>query len=67
MLAPVYMVCESADIDTATGACLHPVWMPIPSLLPPLDAAAGVAISVAILCVWALAYGYHLLGRTAEN
>lgn len=67
MAIPVYMACDSADLDAVTGACSNPIWLPAPSLFPPLDASAGIAISVAILCVWALAYGYTLLGRTGDD
>lgn len=65
--APLVQGCDSADVDSATGVCAHPYWVEQVQLIPQLDALSGVAISVAILCVWALAYGWSLLGRTVED
>lgn len=59
-------VCDQADIDATTGACLHPQWVTLQTMLPPLDAAAGVAISAAILAVWALCWGYKVLRRVGD-
>lgn len=66
MLSTLQVVCDSADVDAATGVCANPVWVPIQYLLPPLDATAGVAIGLGILACWALAFGYLALQRVGE-
>jgi hypothetical protein len=63
MAVPVYMMCDPADIDPATHVCLHPVYVQAPQLIPPLDMAGGIAISIAILGVWALAAVYRNVSK----
>lgn len=55
MFDPVFMACDSANVDATTGVCSAPYWAPPPSLLPPLDASSGMEIGVAILTAWAVA------------
>jgi len=54
-----FLACAPADIDATTGACAHPVWVAQPTLIPPLDAASGTAIAVAILACWAVAVAFR--------
>lgn len=53
----VFYACAQTDLDASTGVCTHPVWVAQPSIFPPLSAAQGIAIAVAILALWALAFG----------
>lgn len=63
-MAPlVYIVCDPADIDAATNACTHVQYVQAPMLLPPLDAAGGVAIAIAILGLWAVAAVWKSLSK----
>lgn len=55
MLDPLYMVCDSANIDSS-GACSAPLWVQVPSLVPPLSASDAVVIASAILVLWAVAF-----------
>lgn len=57
----VYMVCNQADIDSATGQCTAVHYVQAPTMLPPVDAVAGVSIAMAIIGVWALAFVYKHL------
>lgn len=57
----VYMVCEASAVDATTGQCTHVQYVQAPTMLPPLDAAAGAAIAVAIMGCWALAWVYKHL------
>jgi len=63
---PMVLMCDSADVDTSTGTCAHPVWAYMPSFIPEFDASAGIAVSGAILLVWATAYGFKKLRRVGE-
>ena len=65
-LEPVYLACDSANVDATTGQCSQPIWLPQPQLFPELDAASGVAIGTAILACWAVAYGYRSLRRVGD-
>ena len=58
--------CDSVDIDSATGVCAHPYWVEQVQWLPDLDAASGVAIGVAILTAWAIAYSFRSLRRVGD-
>ena len=66
MGTPVVMGCDSSDVDATTGVCAHPYWTTQQSLLPALDIAGGVTISVAILTCWATAYGFRILRRVGD-
>lgn len=74
MLDTFYMVCDSANLQPASSGtsgvpqqCSSPVWVEQqPGGLPPLDAASGIAIGVAILTCWATAYGFRSLRRVGE-
>jgi hypothetical protein len=61
-----YMACDSANIDATTGVCSNPVWVQQPTLFPPLDAGAGIAISIAVLACWALASGFKSMQRAGD-
>jgi hypothetical protein len=61
MFDPVFMACDSANVDATTGVCSAPYWSPPPSLLPPLDATGGIEIGLAILVCWAMAVGFRSL------
>ncbi|ENB4191195.1 hypothetical protein [Stenotrophomonas maltophilia] len=50
------LYCKQADFDASTGQCAHPFYGPAPMLLPPIDAADGLAISVAIAGMWGVGY-----------
>ncbi|MHA6203504.1 hypothetical protein ACXU4B_03655 [Dyella soli] len=50
----VYVVCDASNIDPS-GVCTQVQYVQAPTMLPPLDAASGAAIAVAIIGVWALA------------
>ena len=63
---PLYLMCDSVDVDTSTGACAHPVWVAIPTIVPEFDATAGVAVGSAILLVWATAYGFKKMRRAGD-
>lgn len=63
---PMVLVCDSADVDTSTGQCAHPLWAVQPSLIPEFDAASGVAVGTAILLVWATAYGFKSMRRAGD-
>ena len=56
----VYVVCDASAID-ANGACTQVQYVQAPTMLPPLDAAGGAAIAVAIIGLWALAAVYKSL------
>jgi hypothetical protein len=64
MFDPVYMVCDSANVDATTGVCSAPYWATAPTLLPPLDATGGMEIGVAILGAWATAWLFRSLLRS---
>jgi hypothetical protein len=53
---PVYLSCDSANVDPVTLQCSQPVWVVQPSLLPSLSAIDGGLIGFAILAIWAVAY-----------
>ena len=61
MATPLVLACDSADVDATTGQCAHSVWVQQQSFFPEFDATSGITIGVAILTVWALAYGYRSL------
>lgn len=61
MFDPVFMACDSANVDATTGVCSAPYWAAPPSLLPPLDATSGVEVGLAILVCWAVAVGFRSL------
>ena len=67
MTGTVYMACDPATVDATTGQCSAPYWVQPPSMLPPLDAAGGAAISVAILLAWATAYSFRVIGSAASR
>lgn len=56
----VYLVCAQADV-LPNGGCTNPHWVQVPTLLPPLDITAGIAISVAIITLWAVAFVWRQL------
>lgn len=56
MSTPVFMACDSANVDSTTQQCTAPYWVVEPSLLPSITAADGVEIGVAILALWGVAY-----------
>lgn len=56
MADPVFMVCDSANVDASTGQCSAPYWVPQPSMFPTLNATDGAVIGGAILVCWAVAY-----------
>jgi hypothetical protein len=66
LLVPLVQGCDSADVDTTTGACAHPYWVQQTGLFPSLDMASGLTIGVAILVCWATAYGFKALRRTGD-
>jgi hypothetical protein len=66
MLSTLVTACDSADVDATTGVCAHPYWVQQQQFLPTLDAAAGVAVSVAILTCWATAYAFRSLRRVGD-
>lgn len=53
---PVFMTCDSANVDPSTLQCSAPVWVSQPSMFPGLSAADGGAIGFAIGVVWLAAY-----------
>jgi LDH2 family malate/lactate/ureidoglycolate dehydrogenase len=57
-----YMVCQQAAID-ANGNCTQVQYVQAPTMLPPMGAACGAAIAVAIWGVWALAAVWRTLGK----
>jgi len=59
----VYMVCDPSAIDASTNTCTQPQWVQAPQLIPPLDITGGIAISIAVLGVWALAAVYKTLSK----
>lgn len=61
MFDPVFMACDSANVDATTGVCSAPYWAAPPSLLPPLDATGGIEVGVGILVVWATAVLFRSL------
>ena len=67
MATPLVLACDSADVDTTTGQCAHPVWVQQQSFFPELGAADGVTIGVAILTVWGLAFAYRSLRPSGDN
>lgn len=66
MTVLLQMVCQDVDVDPSTGACAHPMWVAVSGLLPPMDAATGVTIGLAIAAAWASAWMYKFLRRVAE-
>jgi len=60
---PLTLICDSADVDSSTGSCTHAVWVQQPTIIPEFGAAAGTAVSVAIMLVWATAYGFKAMRR----
>lgn len=56
-----YVVCDSANVDPNTLQCSQVQYVQAPTMLPPLDAAGGAAIAVAIIGLWALAAVYKSL------
>lgn len=62
----VFYACAQNDVDASTGACTHPVWVTQPTMFPPLSAAQGIAVAVAILALWALAYGIKSIQRAGD-
>jgi hypothetical protein len=57
----VYLVCDQSNIDSTTGECTHVQYVQAPTMLPPLDMAAGAAIgSAAWICIL-IAAGYRKL------
>lgn len=66
VVIPVYMACDSANVDATTGQCSQPLWLPQPQLFPDLDAASGIAIASAILACWAVAFVYRSLRRVGD-
>lgn len=67
MSDPVVMqACAAVDFDATTGVCSHPVWVQQPSLLPDLDITSAITIGLAIGVLWATAYGFRKLRRTAD-
>ncbi|TCI10118.1 hypothetical protein EZM97_14460 [Dyella soli] len=66
MGTPVVQGCDSADVDATTGVCAHPYWVQQQSFFPELDATSGIAISIAILACWAVAYGFKTMRRAGD-
>jgi hypothetical protein len=73
MQTTLYMACLPANQSTTVDSdgnsvttCAAPQWVPQPSIIPFLDAGAGVAIGVAILTCWATAYGFKSLRRVGD-
>ena len=66
MFEPVFMVCDSANVDATTGQCSAPYWVPQPQIFPSLSAADGASIAAAILLAWAVAYGSQALKVRVE-
>lgn len=58
----VYMVCDQSAID-ASGNCTQVQYVQAPQVLPPLDAASGAVIAMAIWGLWALAATWRTLGK----
>jgi len=56
LLDPVFLSCDSTNVDPSTLQCTQPVWVPVPSLVPSLTAGDGALIGFAILAIWAVAY-----------
>ncbi|HEV7122467.1 MAG TPA: hypothetical protein VGN24_03460 [Rhodanobacter sp.] len=56
MSDPVFMMCDSANVDASTGQCSSPVWVPQPQFIPSLTMGDGALIGFAIMAIWAGAY-----------
>jgi hypothetical protein len=53
---PVFMTCDSSNVDPSTGICSAPVWVTQPSFFPSLSATDGALIGFAIVACWVAAY-----------
>lgn len=62
-----FAACAPADIDPSTAVCQHLVWVQQPFVLPPLDATAGVALSIAIITCWAIARVFADLQQVGDD
>lgn len=67
--APYVQTCAAADLNLQTGVCTNPVWVQqSPGLvLPPLSAADGAQIGIAILAVWAVGFGIKCARRVISQ
>jgi len=58
------ITCLPADWHPDTGVCDAPVWLTVNlNALPPLTAAEGAQIGLAIWLAWAGAWGIRVLAR----
>ena len=56
MSDPVFLTCDSANVDATTLQCSTPVWVSQPQMFPSLLVGDGALIGFAIFAVWAAAY-----------
>ncbi len=63
-----YAVCAEVDFDANAGTCAHVVWQESgPSLLPPLTASEGFAVSGAIAAVLTIAVVVRFTWRVGKS
>ena len=68
MMTTVYATCDGANVDASTGQCSAVVWVDgSPTLLPPLSVGDGGTIAMAIVAVWALAFGVNAVCRVISG
>lgn len=65
-MAEVGHVKQCVEVDTA-GTCTLEQWMPPPTPIPPLDAAAVGQLLGVTAFVFAMAWGGKMLGRTVRD
>lgn len=55
----VYVVCDQDDVDPQSGTCAHVAYVQAPTMLPPLDTATGVTLTLPVIGLWYLAAAWR--------
>lgn len=67
----LYLACDLADYDTATGVCSAPYYTTLhphsSSVLPPLTIEEGSAIAGAILLLWGFAFAIKAVKQALQS
>jgi hypothetical protein len=66
-VATLYLACNDADYNAATGECSAPYYSEAPSLLPAITAWEGFQISFAIVGCWLVGLFARLLIRASQQ
>lgn len=61
-MATQFLGCDALNVQT-DGSCSQPVWVDVPTVLPPLSISDASTLIPAILLCWALGFAVRAIRR----